>query len=158
MYRSKHSTTHRRTLRLVLCVLVLAFSTQHTTVRADSFAPIACSQCPARTNVAWSYDSVSELPWDPNCSGTSCPAQYTNNINAIRHIVANGFVQQFGFNVTSFETEQDYDYFEFGPYGGTTSRLTGTPAGGFRDFALSKPLAVWSVLSAMLVSIGAACS
>src|SRR5688572_12144592 len=108
---------------------------------AATFAPIQCSLCPTRTEVTFSYDSLSELPQDPNCVGNPmnpCP-HYTNFLVAQRFVSANQFVKEFGFRVDSFQTEIN-DFLAYGESSGTLTQLTGAPATGWRDFSSSTGL------------------
>src|SRR5262245_6053001 len=115
---------------LVGCAVLLALGLHGSPVAAQQFVPFACSQCPTYTTTNWYYSTsgyTSLVPQDDFCVGPAadpCP-HYLNNIESLQRIVANRNVADFRFKAEFFETEPNYDYLEFGAWGGPYVRLSG---------------------------------
>lgn len=118
----KRSKTGRGA-NLLLGIFVFAAALTVTWSARAQFSPQTCSVCPTMTNVDYTFNS-NELP--------NTASGYLSNVDYTRYVFANRYVKRFDYYVSSFATENNYDYLDttYDP-GSPTFRLTGSsvPAG-----------------------------
>jgi hypothetical protein len=97
----------------------------------DVFQPYQCAPCNTWTQLNWSYvvgiGSSSELPLD-----RWNPAHYINALHYTRVISANRYVKKLAFSLQSFQTETGWDWLDFGEYGQSLTRLSGSGYSGWQ--------------------------
>lgn len=137
---------NRRSIQMALVVSSLfQFS---WTVRADTFAPI---RCPSPVTIpSWQINTGFSI-WEPvydvdkafecvsNEQGNLCP-HYANWIDSKWWVLANQYVNRFDFYISSFRTEQGYDFLKYGTLGGQVTNLSGSVSAGWKETTVASSL------------------